>query len=122
MRVQIPRDPVLRLKLAANVYKKHSDDAAASPLDELQDHNWNDNGPKIEEAQKLQTEIEQLEKSLEVLYGQHDLLILPILETVKSSRDLLMGVYAANPKKSGEWGFTVGDSAKAVKEKPADVK
>ena len=102
------------LTLAAGICQKHTNDGASSSVNGLQDNNWTDNGAKIQQAQDPQTQIEQLEKTLESLYGQRDLLIAPILETVKSSRDLLLGIYAKNPKKLGDWSFAVDDSPKAA--------
>lgn len=122
VRVEISRSPKAILDLAAGIYKKHTDDGAASPLNNLEDNNWTDNGAKIQEAQNLQTEIDAIEKGLESLYRQRDLLIAPILETIQSSRDLLLGIYAKNPKKLGDWTFTVNDTPKTTKAKAAAVK
>ncbi|WP_255050158.1 hypothetical protein [Lacihabitans sp. CS3-21] len=37
-------------------------------------------------------------------------------ETIKATRDLLLGVYRTQPKRLGEWGFTVSDGpAKSLK-------
>lgn len=38
-----------------------------------------------------------------------------ITESVKASRDLLLGVYRETPKSLGEFGFEVDDSARATK-------
>lgn len=119
VRVIIPKNPGLFLTLASDVYTKHTDDGASSPLAGLEDNNWTDNGPKIAQAKGLQTQIGTLEKALENLYGQRDLLIAPVLATVKSSRDLLLSKFSKNPKKLGDWGFTVDDSPKPPKKSPA---
>ena len=122
VRVQIPRNVTELLTLAENIYEKHQADAAASPLNTLQDANWKDNGDKIAQAQALDEKAKQMQKDLEGLFEQRDLLVQPLLATVKASRDLLLGIYTSNPKKLGDWGFSVDDSPKAKKDdgtKPA---
>jgi hypothetical protein len=47
---------------------------------------------------------------MELAYRERDAMLKPISETVKASRDLLMGVYRSSPKKLGEWGFMVSDN------------
>lgn len=115
VRVQIPKNPEELLKLADKINKKHISDAADSPLNQLEDFNWTDNGPKIVPAQTFNDEAKQMEKDLEKKYDQRDLLVNPIDKTVKATRDLLLGKYAQNPKKLGDWGFVVDDSPKAKK-------
>jgi hypothetical protein len=44
---------------------------------------------------------------MELAYRERDLLLTPITETVKASRDLLLGVFRAKPKKLGDWGFKI---------------
>ena len=115
VRVIIPRNPDGLLSLADLVYKKHQADGAKSPLQTLSDYNWNDNGPKIAEAQVLDAQAKQMEKDLEELYRLRDILLKPIDLTVKSSRDNLMGIYKNNYKKLGDWGYVVDDTPKAKK-------
>jgi hypothetical protein len=43
------------------------------------------------------------------------LLLGEITESIKASRDLLLGVYRDIPKTLGEYGFEVDDSARAAK-------
>ena len=116
-RVKIPTNPSELLSLAAGVYAKHVADGATSPLKELEDNNWTDNGPGIANAITLDNNAKQMEKDLEELYRQRDILIAPIALTVKASRDLLIGKYPTNYKKLGDWTFIVDDSPKAKKKK-----
>jgi len=115
VRIKMPRNADDLLKLANLVYAKHTADGDKSPLNLLDDYNWTNNGDKITQAQTLQNQAKQMEKDLEGLYKQRDLLLDPVDLTVKASRDLLLGVYKANYKKLGDWGFEVDDSPKPVK-------
>ncbi len=117
-RVVIPRNPDEFLTLAKLVFAKHTADGATSKLNGLSDYNWTDNGAKIDEAITLQARAKQMEKDLEELYRLRDIQIAPVDKTVKASRDLLLGAFASNPKKLGEWGFTVNDTAKAKPKNP----
>jgi len=38
-------------------------------------------------------------------------------ESIKSTRDLLLGIYRDNPKELGQWGFEVDDSVRAAAKK-----
>lgn len=117
-RVVIPTHPEQKLALAELVLAKHTTDGAASPLNAMSDHNWTANGPKVAQARTLQTDITQMEKDLENLYKQRDLLLAPVMESVKASRDLLYGANRTNPKKLGDWGYVVNDTPQKKKEEP----
>lgn len=112
-RVDVPRNPSEELKLAAKIYSKHLELGAASPLNMLQSHTWATNGPNIVTAQDLQNEAEELQRKLNQTYEKRDLLLAEIDESVKASRDALLGIYRDNPMALGEWGFDVHDSPKA---------
>jgi len=45
-RVNIPTNPAQKLDLAARVYAKHTADGANSPLNAMQYHKWDANGPE----------------------------------------------------------------------------
>jgi hypothetical protein len=114
-RVVIPSNPEKKLDLAELVLAKHTTDGASSPLNALVDNNWTTNGPKVAAARALQDDITQREKDLENLYKQRNLLLAPVTESLKGSRDALVGIHRSNPKKLGDWGFVVNDSPKAKK-------
>lgn len=114
-RVVIPANAEKQLDLAELVVAKHAADGVASPLNVLVDNSWNDNSPKVATARAMQTEITQLEKDLERKYKERNLLLAPVMNSVKASRDTLVGVYNSNPKKLGDWGFVVNDTPQAKK-------
>lgn len=109
-RVVIPSNAEKALALAGKVLKKHTDDGASSPLNVLKDHNWTDNGPKVAEAESLNTKAKELEKQVEKLYQDRDALLKPIKDTLRSSSRTLMGIYKSSPKTLGDWGFEVNDT------------
>ena len=115
-RVIIPRNAAQRLELASLIYAKHLDMANSSPLNSLQSNTWSNNGPEITSAKALHHQAEEFKRQMELAYRQGDLLLGKIDESIKSSRDLLLGVYRTNPKELGQWGFEVNDSKKASKE------
>ena len=115
VRVIIPKNPADELNLAKKISDKHTADGANSPLKALVDFNWTDNAPKVTQALALQVQIDQMEKDLETLYNKRNVLLVPVDGTVKASRDTLLGIYKANYKKLGDWGFVVDDTPKAKK-------
>lgn len=115
-RVVIPSNPEQRLNLAELVLNKHTADGAASPLNTLVDHAWTANAPKVAAARAKQDEINQLEKDLETMYKERNLLLDEVMNSVKASRDLLIGVYKSNPRKLGDWGYVVNDTPQKRKE------
>jgi hypothetical protein len=115
-RVDIPRNPGERLKLAAAILAKHTALAATSPLKDL---NWTATGPTVATATGLDTAAKQLEKDLEKAYGDRDALMPAIDKEIARSRDLLLALYRDNPRKLGDYGFVVNDTTPAKKAKPA---
>ena len=115
VRVNIPKNAEELLDLAGSVYKKHTDLATASPLSAMVSHKWADNGPKVAPCLQLHKQAEELKRQAEEAYRQRDLMLGGITESVKASRDLLLGVYRETPKTLGEYGFEVDDSARAAK-------
>lgn len=53
---------------------------------------------------------------------QRDLLWNPVIEDYKGIGDYLKKLFVLNPKKLGDWGFTVDDSPRAPKERTSKVK
>lgn len=116
-RVNIPKNTEELLDLAAQVYQKHTDLAAASPLNAMVSHKWADNGPNVAPCLLLHKQAEELKRKAEETYRQRDLMLNNITESVKASRDLLLGVYREIPKTLGEYGFEVSDTARVAKKK-----
>lgn len=110
-RVEIPRNVEELLDLANDVRKKHLADGDASPLRTLQDYDWSVEGPNIELALAKHKEAEALRRQMELAYKERDKLMGNVEGIVKSSRDVLKGVFSKTPKKLGEWGYNTKDTA-----------
>jgi hypothetical protein len=109
-RVGIPINVQEILELAEIIKNKHQADGQLSPLNSLTEHNWATIGPRLEDCVQHHLKAEELKRQMELAYRERDAMLKPISETVKASRDLLMGVYRSSPKKLGEWGFMVSDN------------
>lgn len=119
VRVDVPTNPSERLNLSARIYAKHTSDGASSLLNNLQTHRWDVNGPEIQNALDLHEQAEELQRQANLAYRKRDLLLDEVTESVKSSRDLLLGVFHDNPKELSQWGFDVSDTPKATVKKQA---
>ena len=113
MRVEIPRNPVELLALAAKIYAKHVEMADSSPLNNMQDHSWKTEGPTVATAQNLHKTAEEYKEKMEKTYRDRDLLIQSITQTGLASRDVLTGIHRANMKRMGDWGFSVNDTPRS---------
>ena len=119
-RISVSRKPEELLTLASQVFAKHQDDGAASPLSNLDGYDWTIVGPTIEQALARHREAEALKGQMEKAYRERDLLIEPIDETVKASRNLLKALNQKNPKRLADWGFQVADTAPQAKAAKAE--
>ncbi len=117
VRVEIPTNPTELLDLAKKVSDKHTADAANSPLKSIVDFNWNVTAGFIASAQAKDTEAAALKKKMEEAYGERDKNIDAIKESIKASRDVLLGINKKNPKTLGQWGFVVNESVSATPKK-----
>ena len=115
VRVEIPSNASQRLDLAARVYAKHTADGSTSVLNALQSHKWEANGPEVANAITLHQTAEDLQRQTDLAYRKRDLLLAEIDESLKSTRDLLLGVFRDNPKELNQWGFDVSDTARVAK-------
>lgn len=113
IRVNIPRNPKEFLDLAGQILKRHTELAENSPLNALVSHKWSDNGPKVAEALALHFQAEELKRKSEEAVNKRNVLIAELNDSVKASRDLLIGVYRETPKTLGDFGFVVDDSVRA---------
>jgi len=118
-RVDIPKNASEELDLAARIYAKHVTDGTNSVLKSLQNHNWDVNGPEVANAKSLHQQAEDLQRQANLAYRQRDLLLAEIDNSVKASRDLLLGVYHDNPKELSQWGFDVSDTVRTAAKKQA---
>lgn len=121
-RVEIPKNVEENLNLAQKVFDKHKQDAAASLLKNLQDIDWDKLGPDIAVCLAKHLEAEELKRKMEDAYRTRDLYLPQITEALRASKSLLKAAFSKNPKKLGEWGFTVDDTPKAKKAKKEEVK
>lgn len=117
VRVDIPSNPSDKLSLAGRIYAKHTADAEKSLLNAMQTHKWEDNGPEVANALSLHLQAEDLQRQANLAYRKRDLALNEITESVKSSRDLLLGVFHDNPKELSQWDFDVSDTPKAAAKK-----
>jgi hypothetical protein len=114
-RVVVPKKPEQLIDLAGNINKKHQDDKEQSPLKAMRVHKWEDNGPKIATCLEHHKKAEELKRQMEEEYRNRDLLLIDLVNSVKASRDILLGVCRDNPKIMGEWGFLVDDTPRNPK-------
>lgn len=113
-RITIPVNAGDLIGLAAAIEEQHLELEKESPLSLL---DWKTASAQIKEAQEVQKQITKLSKELEKLTERRNNLIGPLGDLVRSSRDVLSGVYRAEMKKLADFGFEVDDSPKAKKAK-----
>ena len=119
-RVVMPRisEPAALLKLSGAVYDKHVKDGTTSPLRGEVADKWATTGPKLAGAATKQARIEELERELELLYQDRNLVLTEAEPIVKQSRDLLIGFYGvAKARNLGDHGFVVNDTPTSPKDK-----
>jgi len=119
-RIPISHNPKKMLTMAADVYKKHEEEGASSPLLILDGTDWKVIGPTIELALALHKEAELHKGRMETAYRERDLLITPISKGLKASRNLLKAINKDNPRRLSNWGFEVIDSVKKAKVKKSE--
>jgi hypothetical protein len=117
VRVNIPRNTEQLLALAQRIYSKHTELGTKSPLNTMVSNSWTQNGDSIAECLAFHQQAEEAKRTMEELYRKRDALLAGVKESVKASRDILVGVYRDAPKTLGEFGFDVDDTPKAAKKK-----
>ena len=111
-KVAISKNAENLLDLANKVYNQHQKLGAVSPLQMLE---WATVGPTIQKALVDHNKAEELRRLSEISYAERDKQLVSIDDMVKRSRDVLKGIYRNEPKKLGEFGFEVSETAKVVK-------
>ena len=114
-RIEVPSNVEDVLSLGTEVFTKHTNDGASSPLLNLDGVDWAVVGPTIPMALGLHQKAEKLKSQMEEAYRERDLYLPAIEEAIKVSRNLLKALNQKNPKRLGEWGFKVADSVQAPK-------
>lgn len=107
-RIDLPTNPVELIELAKKVKDKHLLDGTNSPLNVISTEvDWSALDGSLDKCKALGEKAQELSRQVEQLYEERDLLLRPVNEAVKKSRNLLKNAYPSNPKKLGEWGFQV---------------
>jgi hypothetical protein len=115
VRISIPTNAADRLSLGASIYEKHLADGDASPLKAIISHSWDKAGPEVANGLDQHKQAEDLKSKSELAYRKRDLSLSQVDESIKATRDLLLGIYRENPKELTQWGFSVSDSPRAAK-------
>ena len=110
IRIEIPKNAEEKLTLSDLCYAKHMNDGASSPLNAMETHKWDSSGPKIAACLALHKRAEELNRQMNQAYADRDALLDEITISLKTSRDILSGIYSQNPTRLGEWGFEVHDT------------
>lgn len=114
VRVKISRNTEEVLNLAELVGKKHEELGKDSPLQPL---NWNNQLDNVRKAIEYHKQAKEYLRMAEQAHEQRDLLVVPIDDLLRQSRDLLKALYRNEPKRLGEFGFEVGEAVKKKKTK-----
>ena len=118
-RIEIPNSVAVAINLAGTIKKEHDELGKDSPLVVL---DWKAYGPVITEATAINQQIEELSRKLEQLSQRRAALAEPVLDIVRSSRDVLTGAYRAELRKLTDFGFEVDDTPRAKKPANATTK
>ncbi|MDX1942894.1 MAG: hypothetical protein SFU99_20185 [Saprospiraceae bacterium] len=116
-RVAITKNIEEMLDLAAKIYAKHQEDGADSYLHHLEGANWNEIGPIIPEVLANHQQAESLKAQAEERYRMRDAKFKLVMDLILSTKNLLKGKYAKNPKTLSNWGFNVDDTPKVKKKR-----
>ena len=114
VRVSIPKKKRELIILAQKVLSKHQLDAEQSKLGVL---DWSTFDEKIQQALSMQNAAEDLARKSKLTTEQCDLLLEEIHSHLRSSRDVLSGVFKSEMKKLGDWGYNVIESTRVSKTK-----
>ncbi len=115
VRIPIPTNPADLLDLAEIIQATHVADGEQSPLNALRVSSWPNFGRDVANGKALHKEAENLKAQSELTYRKRDNILPDLNESVRASRDLLLGIYRDNPKELSRWGFQVSDTPKASK-------
>lgn len=119
-RINIPTHPADLLDLAKKIHDKHVEDGDNSPLNAMQDYDWDTEGPKITTCKQNHDNAEEAAKKAEQHYRQRDVDLPAIKDIVRNSAALLKTIYAKNPKVLGDYGFDVDDTKQGKAKKTGE--
>ena len=106
-RVEIPTDPTETISLLAAIQAKHLALGANSPLGGLK---WAEISSALAVAAEQDALSDELRRKAEAATGARDAKMTQVLESIRSARDVLMGLNRDNPDALGEFGFNVSDA------------
>lgn len=107
IKVIIPGNAKEKLDLASKVDAKNTEMGVDSPLKSL---TWDVQGPKIAVALSYHEKGEAFLRQAEEMFEQRDIVIGPIDDLLRQSRDQLKVTYRNEPRKIGEFGYVVNDT------------
>ena len=113
-RITIPPNTPDLIKLAVAIQEQHTALGKTSPLTML---DWDEAAPEIKDASDVQKQIDKLGKDLEKLVERRNNYVEPLGDFVRSSRDVLAGVYRSEIRKLTDFGFKVDTTPKQKKTK-----
>lgn len=114
-RLKISKNPEELLLLAKSVVAKHIVDGDTSPLKLSVDYDWDKIEDKINRCLVYHKEAEEHKRKMEECYRERDIDFPYIDEAVRNAGAILKGMYAKNPKRLGDWGYSVDDTKRTVK-------
>ena len=114
-RIKRPASPKELLDLAAAIYQKHIADGPGSPLYNLEGINWDEIGPMVAQASEHHNKAEEHKRKMEEEYRSRDNLVTHITQANNATKALLKAMFPQNPKKLGDWGYDIDDSAPTKK-------
>jgi hypothetical protein len=117
-RVTIPENVEEQLQLAELVYAKHQDQGSASPLKVMEDVNWDNIGPNLENVKAKHLQAEELRRQMELAYAEREAMMIEITNALRSTRNMLKGIYSSSPHMLSNWGFEVDNAKHGVKNAP----
>ena len=117
-RVAVPNNVEELLNLARLIFEQHRSLGEKSPLSPL---DWDNLGKNVGTALEFHLEAEALKRQMELKYRERDALLTPLDELVRQSRDLLKAIYKKEPKKLGDFGFSVDDTPRIKKIPPTST-
>ncbi len=108
--VAIPSDPSEAIKLLTSIKTKHAELGATSPLAGLK---WGEIDPALTVVMEQDALSDEFHRKAEKATGARDAKMPLLLETIRSVRDVLMGLNRDNPDALGDFGFKVSDARAA---------
>ena len=114
-KVVLPSTIEEKIALAAKILAADKEDGNDSPLKGVNSPALKNKEESITNAQTYNAESEEYLNKSTIATKKRNLLIPEIDEYTKAARDILMLIYADNPRELTRWGFTVNAASKSSK-------